>query len=56
MKPHATIPYTALPSITDADRVAAAEAFRNHVAARRTCRMFTDTPVPRAVIEAAIAG
>lgn len=55
MKPHATIPYTALPSITDADRVAAAEAFRNHVAARRTCRMFADILVPRAVIEAAIA-
>ncbi|KTE17372.1 nitroreductase family protein [Sphingopyxis sp. H115] len=55
MKPHPTIPYTALPSIPDADRIAAAEAFRDHVAARRTCRMFADTPVPRAVIEAAIA-
>jgi nitroreductase len=55
MKPHATIPYTALPAIADAERIAAAEAFRDHVAARRTCRMFADTPVPRAVIEAAIA-
>ncbi len=55
MKPHATTPYTALPEMTDAARIAAAEAFRDHVAARRTCRMFSDAPVPRAVIEAAIA-
>ncbi|MDZ3830241.1 MAG: nitroreductase family protein [Sphingopyxis sp.] len=55
MQPHPTIPYTALPAMTDAERIAAAEAFRDHVAGRRTCRMFADTPVPRAVIEAAIA-
>lgn len=55
MKPHATTSYTALPPMTDAARIAAAEAFRDHVAARRTCRMFSDAPVPRAVIEAAIA-
>ncbi len=41
--------------MTDAARIAAAEAFRDHIAARRTCRMFSDSPVPRAVIEAAIA-
>jgi len=55
MKAHATVPYTALPAMTDAARIAAAEAFRDHVAARRTCRMFSDAAVPRAVIEAAIA-
>ena len=55
MKPHATIPYTALPAMTDAERIAVAEAFRDHIGARRTCRMFTDAPIPRAVIEAAIA-
>lgn len=55
MKPHATIAYTALPAMTDPARITAAETFRDHVAARRTCRMFADTPVPRAVIEAAIA-
>jgi len=55
MQPHATIPYTALPPMTDAERIAAAEGFRDHVAGRRTCRMFADTPVPRSVIEAAIA-
>lgn len=40
--------------MSDAERIAAAEAFRDHIAARRSCRMFTDAPVPRAVIEAAI--
>lgn len=55
MKPHATIPYSALPAMADADRLVAVEAFRDHVTARRTCRMFADSPVPRAVIEAAIA-
>lgn len=55
MKAHATTPYAALPVMTDAARIAAAEAFRDQVAARRTCRMFSDAPVPRAVIEAAIA-
>ena len=54
MKPHATIPYTALPAMSDAERIAAAEAFRDHIGKRRTCRMFTDAPVPRAVIAAAI--
>jgi iodotyrosine deiodinase len=55
MKPHAKTRYTALPPMTDAARIAAAEAFRDHIAARRTCRMFSDSPVPRGVIEAAIA-
>ena len=55
MQPHPTIPYTALPAMTDAERIAAAAAFRDQIAGRRTCRMFADTPVPRAVIEAAIA-
>ena len=54
MKPHAEMPYAALPDLTDAERVAAARAFRDDIAARRTCRMFAPTPVPRAVIEAAI--
>jgi nitroreductase len=55
MKAHATTPYDALPVMTDTARIAAAEAFRDQVATRRTCRMFSDAPVPRAVIEAAIA-
>ena len=54
MKPHAELPYTALPELTDGERIERARAFREDIAARRTCRMFAPTPVPRAVIEAAI--
>lgn len=54
MKPHAELPYTALPDLTDAERIARARAFRDEIAKRRTCRMFASTPVPRAVIEQAI--
>ena len=50
--PH--LPYTALPALSDEQRIARATAFRDHISTRRTCRMFADTPVPRAVIEAAI--
>ena len=54
MPAHRALPYTALPALTDEERVAAATDFRDRVATRRTCRMFADTPVPRAVIEQAI--
>ena len=50
--PH--LPYTALPGLTDDERIAAATAFRAAIATRRTCRMFSPAPVPRAVIEEAI--
>ncbi len=50
--PH--LPYSALPSLSDEERIAAARAFREDIAQRRTCRMFADAPVPRAVIEEAI--
>ncbi len=54
MKPHAELPYTALPDLTDTERIARARAFREDIASRRTCRMFAPTPVPREVIEQAI--
>ncbi|MEO7410718.1 MAG: nitroreductase family protein [Sphingomicrobium sp.] len=54
MPDHRELPYTALPPLTDEERIAAATAFRETIAARRTCRMFAATPVPRAVIEQAI--
>jgi iodotyrosine deiodinase len=50
--PH--VPYAALPALSDEERIAAARSFREEIAGRRTCRMFADTPVPRAVIEEAI--
>lgn len=53
MKPHDTVPY-ALPDMDDATRIARAQAFQQTLSTRRTCRYFSDTPVPRAIIEAAI--
>jgi iodotyrosine deiodinase len=50
----ATLPYATLPVMTDIERSAAAWAFAAHVSGRRTCRMFSDAPVARSVIEAAI--
>jgi iodotyrosine deiodinase len=49
-----TLPYPALPAMTDAERSAAAQDFHHHIAIRRSCRAFASTPVPQAVIEAAI--
>lgn len=54
MQDHPTLPWRPYPALSDAERIAAATAFRDAVATRRTCRQFTDQPVPRAVIEAAI--
>ncbi len=50
--PH--LPYTALQDMTDDERLATADRFRATMSKRRTCRMFADTPVPRAIIEQAI--
>ncbi len=51
---HAALPWLGLPPLADEERVARATAFRDTMRTRRTCRYFSDTPVPRAVIEAAI--
>lgn len=48
------LPYPPLPAITDAERVARAEAFFEELRQRRSCRAFASTAVPREVIEAAI--
>ena len=54
MKPHATIPWIPYPYLTDRESIAAAERFYRMIATRRTCRAFSETAVPREVIEAAI--
>ena len=43
-----------LPTLTDAERVARAEAMHALLVSRRTCRDFAPDPIPRAVIEHAI--
>jgi iodotyrosine deiodinase len=48
------IPYTALPALSDAERIDRARAFREEIGKRRTCREFARTPIPRQVIEQAI--
>lgn len=47
-------PFPPLPDLSDEDRVARARAACEMLTARRTCRAFADTPVPREVIELAI--
>ncbi len=54
MLDHPAQPWPGLPPLADEDRIARASALRDHLRTRRTCRYFADTPVPRAVIEAAI--
>lgn len=54
MREHATLPYVALPAYADDERIDRARAIYAQLSTRRTCRMFSDAPVPRAAIEAAI--
>ena len=46
--------FPALPALSDEERIARARAAYEHLATRKTCRAFADTPVPREVIESAI--
>ena len=54
MKPVPSMPYTALPQLSDDERIARVAALYEEIAGRRSCRMFSDAPVPREVIEQAI--
>lgn len=54
MPPPVAMPLPPRPACTDAQRIAAATAFAQDMASRRTVRDFADTPVPRAVIEQAL--
>jgi nitroreductase len=49
-----TLPWQPWPPLADAERIQRAEAFRESMATRRSCRHFSDRPVPRAIIESAI--
>jgi iodotyrosine deiodinase len=54
MLDHPAIPWPGLAPLPDSDRVARAEEVRDRLRMRRTCRYFSDAPVPRRVIEAAV--
>jgi nitroreductase len=54
MRSHDTVPYAALPDYSNEERIARARAFYEAIRTRRTCRHFSDAPVPREVIEQAI--
>ena len=53
MRDHQTVPYSLVPLSVD-ESVARARSLRDRPTERRTCRYFSDEPVPREVIEAAI--
>lgn len=53
MRDHENVPYS-LPKIDDETSIGRARALRDRLKERRTCRYFSDDPVPREVIEAAI--
>lgn len=48
------MPFPAPPALSDEERIARAREAYQHLALRRTCRSFADTPVPREAIEYAI--
>ncbi|WP_144094704.1 nitroreductase family protein [Croceicoccus sediminis] len=48
-------PFPALPDLSDEERVEIARAAYERLRTRHSCRSFTDKPVPREVIEMAIA-
>lgn len=53
MKDHDEVPYS-LPELSGDARIERARSMRDRLKERRTCRYFSDKPVPREVIEAAI--
>lgn len=53
MRDHEALPYS-LPVLPDTQSIARARSLRDRLRQRRTCREFSDRPVPRAVIAAAI--
>lgn len=53
MNDHDALPY-ALPRLTDAEAITRACALAERLKTRRSCRWFSDAPVPREIIEAAI--
>lgn len=55
MHQHEPLPWQPYPSLSDAERIARARAFGESMRTRRSCRAFSEDPVPRELIEAALA-
>lgn len=53
MRDHETVPYS-LETLPDEEAIARAKTMRDRLKQRRTCRYFSDAPVPQEIIEAAI--
>lgn len=51
MHDHQTVALSAMPRLSDDERISVARAFADELARRRTVRDYAPTPVPRAVIE-----
>jgi iodotyrosine deiodinase len=54
MSMHALVPWRPYPERSDEEQIALAHAFAERMATRRSCRDFSDRPVPRGTIEAAL--
>jgi len=54
MPKHDAVPWDPYPDFADAERIERARAFYDAMRSRRSCRAFSDAPVPREVIEAAL--
>lgn len=54
MRDHPSVPLTGYPSLDDSETLRRALAFRAMMSTRRTVRAFSDRPVARAVVEAAL--
>lgn len=48
------LPWAAYPALSDSERIARARSFSDEMQSRRSCRAFSEEPVPREVIEAAL--
>ncbi len=53
-EPYRPIPWAGLPDFPPGEMIERARAFYDSIRTRRTCRFFSDSPVPREVIEQAI--
>lgn len=54
MQPHRAVPWEKLPDYGPEEMIARSRRFHETVGKRRTCRYFSDEPVPREVIENAL--